>query len=51
MDPRLRKALVQACSRLAIPVATLASGGVNDAKLLDNASVPRGMVFMRNEHG
>ncbi|MBR8238820.1 hydantoinase/carbamoylase family amidase [Burkholderia sp. AU42008] len=51
MDPRLREALTQACNRLAIPVATLASGAGHDAALFANAGVPSGMLFVRNAHG
>ena len=51
MDLRIIAGLREAAQSCAIMTKTMACGAGHDAAVFAGASVPTGMVFIRNEHG
>jgi beta-ureidopropionase / N-carbamoyl-L-amino-acid hydrolase len=50
-DPKMRERLFGACERLGVEHRLMPSGAGHDAAVFQQAGVPTGMIFVRNENG
>jgi beta-ureidopropionase / N-carbamoyl-L-amino-acid hydrolase len=50
-DPSMRARLVDACQYLRVDHALMPSGAGHDAAVFQQAGIPTGMIFVRNENG